>query len=79
MPRVLAHSQDDLGLVNDDEQPFVAGHLHDFEHAAQVVQGVAAAARVSLMDKAVMAAYAVSRDTSSSDGRRSSQTGHPDD
>ena len=43
VPRVRPHAQDRLGLVDDDEQPLVAGGLHDLEHAAQVVEGIAAA------------------------------------
>ena len=43
VPRVLPHPQDRLGLVDDDDQPGVAGGLDDLQHAAQVVQRVAAA------------------------------------
>ncbi len=41
--RVLPHAEDGLGLVDDDQHPQVVGGLHDLEHAAEVVERVAAA------------------------------------
>ena len=42
VPRVRAHPEDGLGLVDDDDQPLVPGGLHDLQDSPQVVEGVAA-------------------------------------
>ena len=67
---VRAHAQDRLGFIDHDQQALVASGFDDLQHAAEVVEGIAAAdvaldARHLLGGRGDVAAAAEPRDQSS--------------